>query len=250
MSLADLIYPRICPVCREIVRPDFSLKTDRRRLPPGLGMEKLICPHCYNRVPFVTEPICMKCGTHISDGTAEYCRRCKGAPRDFVRNLALMDYSSQVAGQMMWDFKYNNKREYADFLALELGRHFGRRIMEWKCDVIVPVPVHPARKRERGYNQTAVLAKRLGALLELPVDEKALLRTQKTLPQKKLDVHARYQNLKNAFEAGRTAPHYRNILLLDDIYTTGATMQICSRELTRAGVRRVYGLTCCVGHGE
>lgn len=250
MSLADIIYPRRCPVCREIVRPDFRLKTDREALPKGLGVEKLICPHCYNRVPFVKGPVCLKCGAHVSDAATEYCAQCRKRPRDFVRNLALMDYSGEAAGRMIWDLKYNNKREYADFLALEMGRHFGKRIADWQCEVIVPVPIHASRKRRRGYNQTAVLAKRLGALLEIPVDERALLRVKKTVPQKNLDAGARYQNLKTAFAAGKTAAHYRNVLLLDDIYTTGATMQVCSRELMKAGVQRVYGVTCCVGHGE
>lgn len=247
MTLVDIVYPRVCPVCREIVRPDFCLETDTEKIPPGLGMERLICPHCYNKVPFIKWPTCMKCGTQLEKWTDEYCSRCKNTSRDFVRNLALMDYANPRAGQMMWDFKYSNKREYADFFALELTRHFGRQILDFNCEVIIPVPVHRSRKRERGYNQAEVLARRLGELLELSVDEKALLRVKRTLPQKKLDANARYQNLRNAFLPGKSAGMYRRVLLVDDIYTTGTTMQVCARTLMEAGVERVYGLTCCAG---
>jgi ComF family protein len=247
MSLVDLIYPRTCPVCRKIVRPGFTVKDDEKRLPEHIGMEKLICPHCYNRVPFIAGPVCMKCGKPLANAEAEYCRQCEKTPRDFVRNLALMDYSDETADRMMWDLKYSNKREYADFLALELGRHFGRRIVDWGCEAIVPVPVHASKKRVRGYNQTAVLAKRLGAFLELPVDEGALLRIRKTAPQKNLNAGERYLNLKTAFAPGKSAARYRRVLLLDDIYTTGATMQVCTKALMGAGVEQVYGITCCVG---
>jgi ComF family protein len=249
MGLLDLLYPRSCPVCKKVVRPGYSWKTDRNPLPENLGMEKLVCPHCYNRIPFIEGPSCMKCGKPLGDGEREYCLQCQKHPRDFVRNLALMDYSSEVAGRMMWDLKYNNKREYGDFLALELGRHFCRQILEWQCEVIIPVPVHASKMRARGYNQTAVLAKRLGTFLELPVDEGALLRVKKTLPQKKLDPTARYQNLKTAFAPGKSASYYRTVLLLDDIYTTGATMEVCTRALMSAGVEQVYGMTCCVVRG-
>ncbi len=250
MSLVDMIYPRVCPVCGKIVRQEFALKTDGRALPDGLGLEKLICPHCYTKVPFVKQPVCLRCGVHISDKGREYCQRCEKLPKSFERNLALMDYSDEIAARMMWDIKYNNKREYADFLALEMGRHFARHIIDWKCEAIIPVPVHPSRKRKRGYNQTAVMAKRLGALLDIPVDESALIRTKKTIAQKKLSKEERYQNLKAAFAAGESAGGYRSVLLLDDIYTTGATMRICSNELLEAGVGKVYGVTCCIGHGE
>lgn len=250
MSLVDIVYPRVCPVCRRIVRPDFHEKMDEKILPADLGMEKLICPHCYNRIPFVTGPVCMRCGIHIPDGEREYCENCEKMPKSFERNLALMDYSDEIAAGMMWDIKYNNRREYADFLALEMGRHFAGRILDWRCEAIIPVPVHASRKRRRGYNQTAVMAKRLGSLLDIPVDETALIRTKKTIAQKKLSGSERYQNLKAAFTAGPSAANYRSVLLLDDIYTTGATMRICSNALLNAGVGRVYGITCCIGHGE
>lgn len=213
-------------------------------------MEKLICPHCYNRVPFVRPPVCLKCGTHLSDAGVQYCEKCSRHQGDFARNVALMDYSAEAAARMIWDLKYHNKKEYADFLALEMGRRFGARIMEWRCEAIVPVPVHASKKRMRGYNQTAVLAKRLGALLDIPVDEQALVRVKKTAPQKNLDAEGRRRNLRTAFAAGKTAARYRTVLLLDDIYTTGATMQVCSRVLLDAGVQRLYGITCCVGRGE
>lgn len=247
MSFADVLFPRICPVCEKIVRKKYLTDSDSVSMMPGMGFEKLICPHCYNKLPRISLPVCLKCGGHTYDAGQEYCEACRKTSRSFEKNLALMDYSNPVADRIIWNFKYNNKREYGDFLALEIARCFGKEIISWDCEAIVPVPVHPARKRARGYNQTEVLSKKLGSILEIKTDAKALLRIKKTLPQKKLGAEGRYQNLKAAFLPGKTASLYKRVILVDDIYTTGATLEVCTQALKSAGVEKVYCITCCVG---
>ena len=201
-----------------------------------------------DQVPFLKGPFCVKCGKPIDSEQDEFCDDCEGRKRDFVRGVSLMDYSKHYADRLMWDVKYNNKKEYADFLALELARRYARSIENWGCQVIVPVPVHASRRRKRGYNQAELIAQRLGCLLDMKVDAKALIRTRKTAPQKNLDAAGRLENLKSAFAPGKTAAGYDNVLLLDDIYTTGATMQVCTKVLMGAGVKSVYVMTCAIGY--
>ena len=130
--------------------------------------------------------------------------------------------------------KYKNKREYLDFYAEaaaeKLRQHENRE--EWQFDGLVPVPVHPARKRKRGFNQAEVLAKRMGERLEMPVYPEFLYRIRNTEPLKELNPDERLRNLQQAFQADAEAIRasgVQNVLLVDDIYTTGSTAEACTR---------------------
>ena len=114
--------------------------------------------------------------------------------------------------------------------------------------MIVPVPVHVSRLKARGFNQAAVLAKQLSAELGIPWEE-LLVRVKKTDPQKGLGSSDRLKNLRGAFEAEETAGKWKRVLLVDDIYTTGSTAEICSRALLGAGVKQVFVFAVCIGHG-
>ncbi len=246
MGLLDIIYPRVCPVCAKPVRRDYLLKGENNNIPKDIGMEKLICPHCYNRLPFIKPPTCLKCGKHIEDGTKAYCADCDEKDRPFEKCISIMDYSDEIAGRMMWDLKYKNRREYADLLALIIAQKNAAQIVSWRCDALVPVPVHPSKRKSRGYNQTELVANRLGELLDIPVKPQVLIRARKTVPQKGLDADARARNLKSAFAPGEEACPKR-VILLDDIYTTGATMRVCTDVLLASGAQMVFGICCCAG---
>lgn len=246
--MLDLLYPRRCPVCTKVVRPGYSLETDKHTMPRGIGMEKLICPHCYEKLGFVTEAFCVKCGTPGTN--TELCTACRHKAPEYESNRGMLYYGNPYAGKMMWDLKYNNKREYADFLGLELARRYGKRIMMNRCEAIVPVPVHSAKLRKRGYNQAELIAKSLSEYLNIPVIPELLVRDKKTVPQKELTAQGRYQNLQRAFISIPEAAQLHNVLVVDDIYTTGATMNACSYALKKCGVRKVYGITACIGRNE
>lgn len=248
--MIDWIYPRRCPVCHYVVRPDYRLAGDRGTLPVGIGLEKRICPHCYEKLTFIQGKYCVRCGQPLEREEQERCRHCETVHPYFTANRGMLDYANPYADRMVWDLKYNNKKENAEFLALEMARRYGRLVNHWGCEALVPVPVHPAKERQRGYNQAAVLAHRLGSLLDLPVEERALRRTRRTIPQKGLNPAGRFHNLEGAFRATTHAQNYRTLLLVDDIYTTGATLQACAKALQERGVTDIYGLTCCIGHGE
>lgn len=136
-------------------------------------------------------------------------------------------------------FKYNDQRWLCGFFAglLELPG-------EWNIDVIAPVPLHPKKRRKRGYNQSALLARELEKRWNIPVDEGLVQRLRDTGTQTKLAAQARMENMAGAFAASPAAKG-RNILLLDDVCTTGATLVNCAQALKSAGAEKVFGAAIC-----
>lgn len=231
-ALLSILFPRRCPVCGEIV------------MPKG---EK-ICPDCRKTLPFVSGPRCLRCGKELETREGEYCLGCQRHKRSFVFGGALLNYN-EVSARSMAKIKYQNRREYLDYYSEEMVRRLGRLMSRMEAEVFVPVPVHPARRRQRGYNQAEELAMRLGKLTGLPVCADALVRTKKTAPQKELSAGERLKNLEKAFAARPEflPPGTKGVILVDDIYTTGSTVEACARVLRGAGVKRVYFLSICIG---
>lgn len=231
--IIDLLFPRRCPVCGDIVQP--------------LG--ELICPGCVGELSPVRQPVCQKCGKEVESGRMEYCYDCERHNRAFERNFALLNYNT-AASRSMSAIKYKGRREYLDFYSEAVCRRFAKTIRRISPDTLVPVPVHPSRRRKRGFNQAELLAGQVGRRLQIPVCRKGLKRAKKTLPQKELNQQERLRNLQQAFVPGSLPPGVRTVLLVDDIYTTGSTMEACARALKSMGVEKVYGLTLCVGHNS
>lgn len=229
----NLLFPRRCPVCGDVVRP----------------FGELICPDCVKELSLVHQPVCQKCGKEVESDRIEYCPDCMRHHRTIVKNLALLNYDS-TASRSMSAIKYKGRREYLDFYAQAVCARFGKRIAGIGPDGLVPVPVHPSRKRKRGFNQAELLANHIGKILGISVYPDGLRRVKKTMPQKQLNQEERLKNLRQAFVPGWLPDHVRTVLLVDDIYTTGSTMEACAKSLTSMGVEKVYGLTLCIGHNS
>lgn len=192
----------------------------------------------------------MKCGKEISDGTEEYCSDCRKHRRTFEYAISVFNYTD-IASDSLSAIKYKNRREYLDFYAEEAVRLRGDRLLGIHADCMIPVPVHPARLRKRGFNQAALLAEKIGEKLHIPVEEGFLRRNRNTAPQKVLGPAERLKNLQQAFTTDKAAPEWmRRVILVDDIYTTGATAEACTRVLRASGVEKVYVFTICVGAGD
>ncbi len=125
----------------------------------------------------------------------------------------------------------------------------GRLIKIWSPDVIVPVPMYAKKQRARGYNQAEIIACELGKIMHVPVNTQFLKRNKNTVPMKEVSGHDRSKNLENAFIADKNVVKYKKILLVDDIYTTGATLDACAAVLKKYGVEKVYGACLCIGRG-
>lgn len=219
--LCDLLFPRCCPVCD-------------RPAPPG----KAICPECTDRLIPIREPRCQKCGRQLGRDTEEYCHDCRSRKHIYDRGVVLYPYAS--CREIIYRFKYSGRREYAPFLGEAMARQLGGQILAWRPDALIPVPLHRSRQRKRGYNQAALLARVLGSRLGIPVLEEYLVRVKKTRPQKELDGAMRQNNLKKAFKIVQDDVKLKTIVVIDDIYTTGSTMDAVAQVCRDAGVSNIF----------
>lgn len=167
-----------------------------------------------------------------------------GKTHFFTSGRAVFLYEKEIR-KSVYQFKFHNKREYAGFYVSEMERVCGDEIRTWNPDVIIPIPMYKRKKRQRGYNQAEILAKCLGKRLQIPVDTKSLVRVRKTIPQKSLGRKEREINLKNAFKTSTNALELKKVLLVDDIYTTGVTMDEAAKVLWMAGAEEVHFLVLC-----
>lgn len=229
--ILKLLWPEVCPFC-------------------GRVYQKGVCPACEIKVKklMIRQPYCMKCGKPLRREEQEYCYDCENTKHYFDRGRALWVHKIPVS-HSIYQFKYHNQREFGKYYADEMFRKFEYVIREWKPDLIIPIPLHNRRRRKRGYNQTMLIAVRLGKLMHIPVSEKILKRVRYTNPQKKLDHTTRKKNLSNAFSVENMTSDVKNVLLIDDIYTTGNTINEAARRLKAAGVEKVYFLTVSIGQG-
>ncbi|MCM1268650.1 MAG: ComF family protein [Bacteroidales bacterium] len=230
-SALTLFYPRRCPVCDEPVKP----------------WNALICKGCAHLPVYTEPPFCMKCGKHLSSGEKEYCKDCARHSHLFDRGRALFDYKSVSAS--LARFKYAGRREYAAFYASCMAAHLGGFIRDCGAQALVPVPLHKSRQRRRGYNQAEALARELSALTGIPVMADWIVRIEKTAPMKDLSARERENNLKRAFKIRKNDVKLSTVIIIDDIYTTGSTVDAVSRELKKVGVQRIYFLTLAIGKG-
>lgn len=190
----------------------------------------------------------MKCGKRLFDDREEYCQDCQKHRHYFDRGIAAFEYSDALK-KSMYAFKYNNRREYADFYGKQLLKNKLEIVKSWDAQALVPVPLYPGKLRKRGYNQAEDLAVKLGEQLKLPVITDLLYRSKNTKPQKELNDKDRKNNIENAFQIKKNSVKYKRLILIDDIYTTGATMDECAKVLRADGAESVYFMTVCIGRG-
>lgn len=237
-TLIDYIYPPRCPICDDIL-------AEGKNIP---------CVKCRHHIRYITSPRCMKCGKQIEDIYAEYCYDCRKTPHYYTRGIAVWSYQDCMK-QSIYNFKYNNKRENSKFYINEIIRIYGKQIREWRADVIIPIPLHIIRERKRGYNQAKLIAMGISDAVKIPVNDQILVRTVNTRPQKELNDKERIKNLADAFKVTETfkkSQQLHNIkkaILVDDIYTTGATMDICAKLLRESGFEEIYYVCICTGKG-
>ena len=179
----------------------------------------------------------------------EYCEDCMAHRHTFEYGMALCNYN-ETAKTSMVKIKYHNKREYLDFYGAAIVARYDKKIRNMHVDAIIPVPVHPSRRRKRGFNQAEILAEIIGERLGIPVRTDLLTRTKKTLPQKELSPAERLKNLSGAFRAEELPPDIKRVLLVDDIYTTGSTLEACARILKKVGAEYTFFVVICMTGGR
>ena len=225
------LYPVRCPVCDEVL---------------GTGIQRM-CPSCRQRVRYLTAPLCYRCGKKLADEEAEFCGDCRRRRHLFTAGRALYQYEDIAPA--LYRFKYGGRREYAVFFGKELARQLGGYIQSLKPDGLVPVPMYAGKRRRRGYNQAELLAKALGRELGIPVYPDLVVRNRNTRPLKELNPEERLNNLKKAFNLRQNGVKLKTIILIDDIYTTGSTMDQVSAVLLADGCQRIYSIVLAIGTG-
>lgn len=226
----QLLFPLRCPVCDKIVVP-YGEK---------------ICLDCLRKLQVISAPWCMRCGKKIiSDGL--YCNDCLTKEHIFDRGRSLYEYHSVAPS--VYRMKYGGRQEYAAYFGEEMAENLGDFIRQVNPDGFIPVPLHKKRLRQRGYNQAALLAKAVGRATDIPVYEHYLGRIKYAPPLKNQNPKERENNLKNAFIIKQNDVKLNTIIIIDDIYTTGSTMDEIAAVLKRAGVKNVYFMTLANGEG-
>jgi ComF family protein len=206
----------------------------------GCGRENgYICDVCRRQLPFISPPVCPICGRPLTvDNT---CPGCIG-PQAEIDGIRAPFLFGGVIRQAVHQFKYNNLKTIAPLLAHFLHDFLLENPMPG--DVLVPVPVHKKRERERGYNQSSLIARELSRKVGLPLVEDCLIRKINTPPQVRTTSAAeRHKNITDAFACIDRRLEGKHILLIDDVSTSGATLNTCAGVLKAAGAASVWGLT-------
>ena len=205
----------------------------------GCGREgDFICSRCRRAFPLLLAPLCERCGGPLTwEGHCLNCQRWR-LVIDGIRSPFRFE---GIVRQTIHQFKYNHFKALALPLARLLDEYLQHRALP--AEVLVPVPLHPHRLRERGYNQGGELARELGRLAGLPVVEGTLLRFRDTPSQVGAAGELRYGNVSGAFACRDQRLRQKRVLLIDDVCTTGATLDACAVALKEAGALSVWGIT-------
>lgn len=207
-----------------------------------------LCDHCMPLFHWVGDHTCRQCGKLLSETYAsDFCYDCRTYDHTFDQGFTCTQYG-MYERELMMDYKYRGKA----YIGKKLGDILFDRISleHVEADYIVPVPIHKKRLRQRGYNQAALMAKRLAEQMKVTCAQNLLERTRYTSAMRGLSAFERQENLKEVFAVSEASCYNieeKKILLVDDIYTTGSTMDACSTVLKEAGVRQVFALSFAAG---
>lgn len=235
-SLMDLIYPPRCGVCRTFLLED-GLNHEGKHLD--------LCRSCFDSFTEVTSPMCPLCGKPFGSGSGQdhTCVDCLAVTPFFEIARAPYLYEGLLM-TAIHEFKYSKRSSLAESLGPLLASYAARWLGNPEGMLVIPVPLHPKRLRQRSFNQSLLLARPVAARLNVDLDWLSLRRMRFTQPQANLPSDERKKNVRRAFgvtESDRLEG--RKVLLVDDVATTGSTLNECARVLKKAGAKEVFCLT-------
>lgn len=229
-GVMDIIFPRNCMLCRHYH--------------PATARDPL-CPRCRAMLPVNKPPFCIRCSRHLNNVTEEsLCPSCRNRLPSFDEAWALLHYEGP-ARELLHRFKFHNKTSVRHTFATLLRGFTQRYALQFPdAAMVIPIPLHPVRLRERGYNQALLLAGCVAREFNLPLREDILIRARHTPRQSELDAKDRWTNIKEAFRIKNSdAIVGRAIIVVDDILTTTATASEAANTLKDAGASRVIVIT-------
>lgn len=201
----------------------------------------MLCTTCASAIPTVTA-VCFVCERRSPEG--EVCLQCKGRTR-LRRFVAPLPYHEEAVRELIHTFKYRGVREISDVLARFIVTYINEtRITLPERALLVPIPLHRKRLRERGFNQAEVIAKSLAKALSIPLENNILMRAKYAPPQTTMKTRKeREENAKNLYAVAAPIPDGATIILVDDVSTTGATLEEAARVLKEARAKQVWAFT-------
>jgi ComF family protein len=229
-ALADFFFPPRCPFCGDRTQEEFSAG---------------ICFSCFAQIRKTTHPHCPRCGVSFASDTGQdhLCSDCLPGTGYFTKARAVAHYEG-IMPEIISRYKYRGDSRLAKSLGDLLAGYEDPDFSFRDYRLVVPVPLHFRRLRQRGFNQSLLLARRLSRKYCLPLDFTTLRRIRATVPQTELSAAERRKNIRGAFAVFQAqAVREKDILLVDDVFTTGATVEECARVLLKAGANRVDILT-------
>jgi ComF family protein len=246
-SLASVLFPAPCLICDETL-------TTVSRIP--------ICDRCFDKFERIVDPLCACCGRPLAatgvpttvsiapTGESVFghklelrCRLCRANFYAFDRARSFAIYNRALSEAVLL-LKYEQVIPLADWFGARLAQIATESLAEWRPDVVVPVPLHRDRRRERGYNQAELIAKRVARRIKVRLASNLLIRVKPRPPQLVLSRAEHWKSVRGAYATPeRMKIDKLRVLLVDDVLTTGATLDACSRVLKRAGASAVFGLT-------
>lgn len=230
--MVRFFYPARCAACDKIL--------NENEINAGF------CRACRSIISLTKGANCLRCGKPLNDSTKEYCGDCQRKTHEFTQGKAVYEYVG-VMKESMYRFKYSNRRSIAEAFAKDAVRLYGSWIRNISPRIIIPVPMYEKKKKIRGYNQAEVFGKYLSKKTHIPCEVSVIERGRNTKPLKTLNPKERKMALKKAFLSTKKFAKRVDVLLVDDIFTTGATVDEVAVALKDAGAGEVYCLFICSG---
>ena len=226
--MLDWIYPPTCISCRHLL--ELNNKPQRYLW---------LCSVCENLFEAIDENTCNICGKPTQ---YDICESCRSKKFFFDKNTAIYLYDDLIR-DLLHSMKFRNKRH----IAIGLGRLMAKQIKEIPpSTVLVPVPMHKKKQSERGFNQSSIIAAGISKAFNIPVEE-ILIRTRDTPPQHGLHPAMRIENVYDAFNINKNhSPQDKHIIVIDDIFTSGSSLNECARVLKENGAAIVESMTLCI----
>ncbi|MBI4706333.1 MAG: ComF family protein [Candidatus Omnitrophica bacterium] len=236
-GLTDLIYPKTCLACKK----KFTTGNN-----PGKALDNFICGPCRKNILVNLPPFCSSCGRQLDkkNYSKNTCGQCQRKIFHFDRAFSPCSYTGTIK-ELIHEFKYRNK----DHLADGLGKLMTNFIKEYNLpisyiDFIIPVPLYETKLREREFNQAHLLAKIIADEFNKDILTDVILRSRNTGTQTELDHNQRFNNVKGCFTfTNKRDIRGKNILLIDDVLTSGATASEASRPLKESGANVIFAIT-------
>jgi len=218
-DLLDFFFPPACAVCRAAPQPDLPL-----------------CARCEQALTILPDPVCARCRSFIPEPHL----RCPAGHLRQPQPVWALGLFDDYYRELIHAFKFHGRMNCGRFLGVRLAEMVAGDPRHRAVDCIVPVPLHRSRQRERGFNQSELLARSLADRLEIGAGGGALRRIRQTQTQTALDYRQRRENVAGAFAPGKEAVAGKTVLLVDDVMTTGATLGECASVLRQAGADRIF----------